>query len=141
MASLSVLKQFPQESSPTGRGHRYNYSSDLDHYPVINIKSELLSTSAQRFTIGGQSFIPVESESVPKRISRTFFDGGFWESLAEARSEKTRQQAPLISNTADKIYFLLELYKTLKLKVFPHTEELSADRIAQYAEARCETEL
>lgn len=136
MASLSILKQCPQPSSPTGGGHRYNYNSpDLDLYPVINIKSELLSTSAHRFTIG-QSFIPVESESVPKRITRTFFDGGFWDSLAEARSEKTRQQAPLISNAADQIAHLLELYKTLKLKVFPHTQELSADRIAQYAETR-----
>lgn len=136
MASLSILKQCPLPSSPTGGGHRYNYNSpDLDLYPVINIKSELLNTSAQRFTIG-QSFIPVESESVPKRITRTFFDGGFWDSLAEARSEKTRQQAPLISNAADQIAHLLELYKTLKLKVFPHTQELSADRIAQYAETR-----
>lgn len=137
MASLSILKQFPQDFSPTGRGHCYNYSPDLDNYPVINIKSELLSTSAQRFTIG-QSFIPVESESVPKRISRTFFDGGFWESLAEARSEKTRQQAPLISKAADQITYLLEFYKTLKLKAFPHTQELSADRIAQYVETRYE---
>lgn len=136
MASLSILKQCPQPSSPTGGGHRYNYNaSDLDQYPVINIKSELLSTSAHRFTIG-QSFIPVESESVPKRITRTFFDGGFWDSLAEARSEKTRQQAPLISNAADQIAHLLELYNALKLKVFPHTQELSADRIAQYAETR-----
>lgn len=137
MASLNILKQFPQDFSPTGRGHRYNYSPDLDHYPVINIKSELLSTSAQRFTIG-QSFIPVESESVPKRISRTFFDGGFWESLAEARSEKTRQQAPLISNAADQINNLLEFYKTVKLKAFPHTQALSTDRIAQYVETRFE---
>ncbi|XP_034490489.1 aladin [Drosophila innubila] len=135
MASLSNLKKCPQFSSPTGAGNRYNSTPDLDHYPVINLKNELLSTTSQRFTVG-QSFMPVESESVPKRISRAFFDGGFWESLAEARSKKTREQAPLISNTADHLAQLLEQYKALKLKVFPHTQELSAERIAQYAETR-----
>lgn len=137
MASLSNLKQIPTLSSPTGVGHRQNYIPELEQYPTINLKNELLNPSAHRFSVG-HSFIPVESESVPKRISRTFFDGGFWESLAEARSEKTREQAPLISKTADYIAHLLDLYSRFKLKVFPHTQQLSAERIAQYAETRCD---
>ncbi|XP_023169470.1 aladin [Drosophila hydei] len=135
MASLSNLKEIPSLSSPTSAGQRYNYISELDQYPIINLKNELINPSANRITIG-HSFIPVETESVPKRISRTFFDGGFWESLAEARSEKTREQAPLISKTADSIAYLLDLYNKIKLKVFPHTQQLSAERIAQYAETR-----
>lgn len=135
MASLSNLKEIPSVSSPTSVGHGYNYVPELDQYPKINLKNELINPPANRISIS-HSFIPVETESVPKRISRTFFDGGFWESLTEARSEKTREQAPVISKAADFIAHMLELYSSFKLKIFPHTQQLSAERIAQYAETR-----
>ncbi|EDW00463.1 GH11853 [Drosophila grimshawi] len=108
----------------------------LKHYPSINLNRELLNTSNTAHFNVGEIFIPVESESVLKRISRTFFESGFWKALDEARSARAREQSPLISTTADYFAHLLELYRRLKLEVFPHTQKLSAERIAQYAETR-----
>ncbi|XP_034119386.1 aladin [Drosophila albomicans] len=136
MASLSNLKQCHKFNSPTSGGRNYNYVAELDNYPVINLKPELSGTTfSQRFT-AAQSFIPDESESVPKRITRAFFDGGFLESLAEARSPRTREQMPMISRTADCIADLLERYNSLQLNLCPHKGELNAERIAQYVETR-----
>ncbi|KAH8261727.1 hypothetical protein KR044_009720 [Drosophila immigrans] len=136
MASLSNLKQCHKFCSPTSAGRNYNYVAELANYPAIDLRHELSSTTAaQRFT-AAQSFMPVESESVPKRISRAFFDGGFLDSLAEARSAKTREQMPLISRTADVIAELLERYNALQFNLCPHKGELNADRIAQYLETR-----
>jgi len=75
-------------------------------------------------------------EGVLKRITRTFFDGGFWESLEEARSPKSREQAPLIAQAGDLIAQILGLATGLRLKILPHTQELSAERIAQFVETR-----
>ncbi|ALC48520.1 CG16892 [Drosophila busckii] len=133
MATLSNLTQCPALCNDFGQ--RHSYVPGLEHYPNICLQTELSTGTTQRLS-PCQSFIPVESESVLKRITRTFFDGGFWESLAEARSEKTREQSPLIGKAGDKVAQLLDICQRVQLLVFPHTQEVSAERIAQYVETR-----
>ncbi|EDW26966.1 GL16498 [Drosophila persimilis] len=134
MAALSNLKQCPPFFALADPSFGANHIPELDNYPRIHVKGELHNSSAQRF-YGGQGFVPVH-EGVLKRIIRTFFEGGFWDSLAETRSEKTREQAPWLGKTGDYISQLLGIATTLKLKVLPHTHDLSAERIAQYVETR-----
>ncbi|KAH8386718.1 hypothetical protein KR093_002159 [Drosophila rubida] len=136
MASLSNLKQCHKFCSPTSGGRNFNYVAELDNYPFINLRIELSSTTtAQRFNVA-QSFLPDENESVPKRISRAFFDGGFSDSLAEARNDKTRKEMPMVSRTADVIARLIERYNALQLNLCPHKGELNVERIAQFSETR-----
>ncbi|KAH8238343.1 hypothetical protein KR032_004491 [Drosophila birchii] len=133
MAALRNLKECPPLSTisdlPPWQTH-----PELQSYPQIRLNSELMAShmaAGQRFY--GQSFLPVE-EGVLKRITRIFFDAGFLESLEEARSAQSREQAPLIARAGDFIAQILGLVNGLKLKVFPHTQGLSAERIAQFAE-------
>lgn len=136
MAALSNLKQCPPLSLLSDLAHRNNNTPELRHYPQIRLNSELMAAytaAGQRFYGASQSFVPVD-EGVLKRITRTFFDAGFWESLEEARSAKSREQAPLIARAGDYIAQILGLANGVKLKIFPHTQELSAERIAQFVE-------
>ncbi|EDX02835.1 aladin [Drosophila yakuba] len=135
MAALSNLKQCPPFSTLPDLALRHNHIPELERYPQINLNSELLANPAGQRFYGGQSFVSV-NEGVLKRITRTFFDGGFWESLEEARSPKSREQAPLIAQAGDLIARLLGLATGLRLRILPHTQELSAERIAQFAETR-----
>ncbi|KAH8366365.1 hypothetical protein KR200_008245 [Drosophila serrata] len=135
MAALSNLKECPPLSMISDLALRQAHSPELQRYPQIRLSSELMAShtaAGQRF-YGGQSFLPVE-EGVLKRITRIFFDAGFWESLEEARSAKTREQAPVIAQAGDYIAQILSLVNTLKLKIFPHTQGLGAERIAQFVE-------
>nr|XP_016937078.1 aladin [Drosophila suzukii] len=135
MAALSNLKQCPPFSTLPDLALRHNHIPELERYPQINLNHELLAHPAGQRFYGGQSFVPVD-EGVLKRITRTFFDGGFWESLEEARSPKSREQAPLIAQAGDLIAQILGLATGLRLKILPHTQELSAERIAQFVETR-----
>ncbi|KAH8408940.1 hypothetical protein KR009_004078 [Drosophila setifemur] len=127
MASVTNLKQCPPAQQ--------NHIPELERYPQINLKNEITVNPLGQKIYGGQSFVAV-NEGVLKRITRTFFDGGFWESLAEARSAKTREQAPAIAQIGDFIAQLLVSANGFKLKIFPHTQELIGERIAQFVETR-----
>ncbi|XP_030379155.1 aladin [Scaptodrosophila lebanonensis] len=129
MASLINVREAPSLSK----------ASELPFCPVIDLQNELLNTSALRF--GTESYMPQNfllpvHETVLKRITRTFFENGFWDALAEARNESTRQEAPWIGKTFNYVAELLGIYSKLKLRLFPHTQALSDQRIAQYVETR-----
>ncbi|XP_017030211.1 aladin [Drosophila kikkawai] len=135
MAALSNLKECPPLSTDPNLTMRQTHSPELKRYPQIRLNSELMAShtaAGQRF-YGAQSFLPVD-EGVLKRITRIFFDAGFWESLEEARGAKSREQAPLIARAGDLIAQIMGLVNGLKLKIFPHTQGLSAERIAQFVE-------
>ncbi|EDW81983.1 uncharacterized protein Dwil_GK25372 [Drosophila willistoni] len=135
MAALTNLKQCPPVSMLPDLALRHNHIPELDRYPKINLKNEIFNhNTGQRF-VGGQRFMSV-NESVLKRITRTFFDAGFLECLAEARNEATRQQAPWIGKAGDHLAHLLGFLGSLKQKVFPYIQEVGEERIAQYMETR-----
>jgi len=133
MAALSNLKQCPPFSTLPDLALRHNHIPELERYPQINLNSELLANPAGQRYYGGQSFVSV-NEGVLKRIARSFFNGGFWKTLEEARSPETREQAPLIAQAGDLIAQFLGL--ATGLRILPHTQQLSAERIAQFVETR-----
>ncbi|EDX17502.1 GD16950 [Drosophila simulans] len=133
MAALSNLKQCPPFSTLPDLALRHNHIPELERYPQINLNSELLANPAGQRYYAGQSFVFV-NEGVLKRIARSFFNGGFWKTLEEARSPKTREQAPLIAQAGDLIAQFLGL--ATSLRILPHTQQLSAERIAQFVETR-----
>ncbi|XP_017099572.1 aladin [Drosophila bipectinata] len=134
MAALSNLKQCPPFSNLSDLSLRHN-PAELERYPVISLQNEISTNAASHRYYGTQSFVAVD-ERVLKRITRTFFDGGFWEALAEARSTRSREQAPRVALVGDWIDKFLGLAGGLKLKIFPHTQQLSGEVIAQFVETR-----
>ncbi|KAH8300824.1 hypothetical protein KR018_005562 [Drosophila ironensis] len=132
MAALSNLKQCPPLSDLV---QRHNHIPELEAYPRISLHCEFGAQPPVQLRHGGHSFVAVD-EGILKRLTRTFFDTGFRHSLEEARSPKTRQSWPLVARLADWVAQCLDAATGLRLKVFPHTQPLSPERIALFAETR-----
>lgn len=95
--------------------------------------------TAERSNTGHESWhnvlVPV-NEGVLKRIIRSYFEMSFAQALNAARDEQTAAQNPFISQIAEYTFQMLEFFKSVKLKIFPHMRELGITTIAKHSETR-----